>query len=177
MNRWVKLAILAVTAVLVTQLIVTRSRPRSAPGEAAPPLVAADLQGRKFDLSDLRGKVVAVNFWATWCGPCREELPELAETWTAHHDRCFELVGVAAESAPEDVAKWAAQVPYPVVLDDRAAAVGAWKVQGYPHTFVVDADGRVRKVFQGGIRRAELEEAIEPLLPDDCRVHESPRPG
>lgn len=168
MARWLKLALLAIAAVVVTQLLVQRLRPMPKAGSAAPPLQAAELSGRKFDLGDLRGKVVAVNFWATWCGPCRQELPELIETWEAHRDRCFDLVGVAEESGREDVARVAAQLPYRVVLDERARALSDWAVRGYPHTFIVDADGRVRKVFRGSIRRADLEEAIAPLLPAEC---------
>jgi cytochrome c biogenesis protein CcmG/thiol:disulfide interchange protein DsbE len=168
MTRWLKLALLAVVAVVVTQLLVQGRAPRRAAGEAAPPLALPDLAGRRLDVAALRGKVVAVNFWATWCGPCREELPELARFWTEHRGRCFELVGVAEESAREDVAKLAAAIPYPVVVDDRAEALARWGVQGYPVTYVLDPDGKVRQVFTGGISRRELEDAVRPLLPATC---------
>lgn len=169
MTRWTKLAVLAGAALLITwALVERRARTGALPGDPAPPLVAAELSGRNFDLADLRGKVVAVNFWATWCGPCREELPELAAAWQAHHGRCLEIVGVAEESALDDVERMAAGIPYPVVVDARAEALGRWGVQGYPHTFVVDAEGRLRKSFRGAISRAELEAAVEPLLPAGC---------
>jgi cytochrome c biogenesis protein CcmG/thiol:disulfide interchange protein DsbE len=168
MNRWLKVGLLVVTAVVVTQLLVQRSAPPSGTGGRAPPLTLPDLSGRNLDLSKLRGKVVAVNFWATWCSPCRDEIPELARFWTEQRGRCFELVGVAEESAREDVAKVAASIPYPVVLDERAEALAPWGVQGYPVTFVVDAEGHVRQVFTGGISRAELEGAVKPLLPATC---------
>ncbi len=168
MNRWVKLAVLAVTAVVVTQLLFRRGAPAHASGDAAPPLALADLSGKRIDLAKLRGKVVAVNFWATWCPPCREELPELAAFWTEHRGRCFELVGVAEESAREDVARMATAIPYPVVVDERAEAISPWGVQGYPVTFVLDPDGNVRQVFTGGISRRDLEDAVKPLLPASC---------
>jgi cytochrome c biogenesis protein CcmG, thiol:disulfide interchange protein DsbE len=169
MMRWAKLAVLAVAVLLVTWALVERgTRTGALPGDPAPPLVATELSGRNFVLADLRGKVVAVNFWATWCEPCREELPELAAAWQAHRDRCFEIVGVAEESARDDVERVAAGIPYPVVFDTRAQALGRWGVQGYPHTFVVDAEGRLRKSFRGAISRADLESAIEPLLPAGC---------
>jgi cytochrome c biogenesis protein CcmG/thiol:disulfide interchange protein DsbE len=126
MNRWLKLLLLVVTAVIVTQLLVQRAAPPSSTGDRAPPLALPDLNGRHVDLARLRGKVVAVNFWATWCSPCRDEIPELAQFWTEQKGRCFELVGVAEESAREDVAKVAASIPYPVVVDERAEALGAW---------------------------------------------------
>jgi cytochrome c biogenesis protein CcmG/thiol:disulfide interchange protein DsbE len=168
MNRWLKLALLAITAVVVTQLLVQRSAVSPPAGERAPPLALADLSGRQLDVSKLRGKVVAVNFWATWCSPCRDEIPELARFWAANRGRCFELVGVAEESAREDVAKLAAAIPYPVVLDERAEALGPWGVQGYPVTFVLDPEGKVREVFRGGISGREFEDAVKPLLPSTC---------
>lgn len=168
MTRWLKLALLVVTAVVVTQLLVQRGAPSRPPGDNAPPLALPDLAGREVDLSKLRGKVVAVNFWATWCSPCREEIPELARFWTEHRGRCFELVGVAEESAREDVARMASAMPYPVVLDERAEALAPWGVQGYPVTFVVDPEGKVRSVFTGGVSRQELESAVRPLLPATC---------
>ena len=120
------------------------------------------------DLAQFRGKVVAVNFWASWCPPCRAELPELAEVWTDHRGRCFELLGVAEESAREDVTRMATVIPYPILLDERAEALSAWGVAGYPKTFLLDADGKVRRVFEGAIGKRQLAEAIQPLLPATC---------
>jgi cytochrome c biogenesis protein CcmG/thiol:disulfide interchange protein DsbE len=167
MQRWLKLALVAVTAVVVTQLLVQRADPALESGNA-PPLALPDLDGRRVDLASLRGRVVAVNFWASWCGPCLQEIPELAEVWTARRDRCFELLGVAEESAVGDVRRAATGIPYPILLDERAEALGPWKVQGYPRTYLVDAEGKVRRAFQGALTRRQLEAAIEPLLPASC---------
>jgi cytochrome c biogenesis protein CcmG/thiol:disulfide interchange protein DsbE len=168
MNGWTKLAILVVAAIVAGQLLVGR---RSAPvpaGNDAPPLALPDLAGKTIDLAKLRGKVVAVNFWASWCPPCREEIPELAEVWTEHRGRCFELLGVAEESAREDVARLASSIPYPVLLDERAEALSPWQVAGYPRTYLLDAEGKVRRVFEGALRKRQLAEAIQPLLPATC---------
>jgi len=168
MNSWAKLAVLAVTAFVVTQLLVQNGQPALAAGEPAPPLVLPDLQGRPVDLASYRGKVVAVNFWASWCAPCVVEIPELGEVWGEHRDRCFELLGVAEESARADVLRMAPSIPYPILLDERASALAPWRVQGYPRTYIVDVEGNVRKVFQGAVRKRQLEEAIRPLLPASC---------
>ncbi len=169
MHRWLKLALIVVAAVVVGQLLFRGgAEPIAAAGSAAPPLALPDLAGKPVDLAALKGRVVAVNFWASWCGPCQLELPELAEVWRANRDRCFELLGVAEESAPQDLQRMAPSIPYPILFDARAEALTPWRVEGYPRTYVVDAEGKVRHVFVGALRRSQLEDAIRPLLPATC---------
>ncbi len=176
MSRWLKLAFLAVAAVVVAQLVVRDRQPPSklddsiaaAAAPEAPELRLATLAGEQVDLEALRGRVVAVNFWATWCAPCRTEIPELAELWRANHDRCFELLGIAGASARADTEQAARDIPYPVLFDADGEAVDAWDVRGFPRTYVVDPAGRVRKAFSGAVTREALAQAIEPLLPSSC---------
>ncbi len=168
MRSWTKLALLVLLAVVVGQVLVQGGGRTLRTGTEAPALALPGLDGAVVDLASLRGKVVAVNFWATWCAPCRQELPDLAATWLANKDRCFELLGVAEESAREDVVAMAGRIPYPVLVDPRAAAAATWKVAGYPRTYLVDPAGQVRRVFEGAVSRAELEGAVAQLLPQDC---------
>ena len=139
-------------------------------GRPAPALRLADLAGRPVDLGQLRGKVVAVNFWATWCPPCKEELPALAQAWRAG-EGCLEVLGVTEDSPREDVVAEVARhaLPYPVLLDGDGAAAHAFGVAGLPSTFLVDSEGRVRKVWKGAITRERLESAAAPYLAPGCR--------
>ena len=125
MTNWLKLAVLVVAAVVVTQLLVRGSHHSTvAPqGALAPELVLPDLSGRSLDLGSLKGKVVAVNFWATWCPPCRRELPDLAAFYRSQQGRCFEMLGIAEESGRADVLAAARQIPYPVLFDGSARAL------------------------------------------------------
>ena len=165
--RWWKVVLLVAAAVAITQAFVRRPASRGA-GAPAPALALDDVRGAHHDLASLRGKVVAVNFWATWCAPCLQEMPELAEVWRRNRDRCFELLGVAEESDHADVLRMAGTVPYPILVDERAEVASGWKVPGYPFTFLVDAQGRVAKVFQGAVSGKDLEASLAPLLPASC---------
>ena len=166
-RSWAKLLVLAVTAVVVTQLLVQKATPSFALGEAAPPLELADLAGRPLDLHGLRGRVVLVNFWATWCAPCLEEIPELAEAWREQRGRCLEIVGVTEDSGgPAEVAEFARRhaIPYPLVVDRDGKAASDWRVPGLPRSYLVDREGRVQRVFDGALSRRKLEQAAGPHL-------------
>ncbi|HET6437257.1 MAG TPA: TlpA disulfide reductase family protein [Anaeromyxobacter sp.] len=180
MRRWLQLAFLAVAAVIVAEMLLhDHSAP---PPPAAPPTPNVDaltappapelslkrLDGTPVDLHSLRGKVVAVNFWATWCAPCRTEMPELVEVWRTRKDRCFELLGVAAMSGRADTEQMAKSIPYPVLYDEGNEASDAWAVTSLPRTFVLDTEGRVRQVFRGMIDGQKLAGVVDPLLPKSC---------
>ncbi len=177
MKNWMKLSLIALLAIGSTELYLYRARKvsRVPQGTAAPALALPDTNGRRVSLDSLKGKVVAVNFWATWCGPCQEEIPDLAKVYAAHRSKCFEMLGVAEESgAREEVVAAATKlgVNYPILLDDEGKAGDAFKIPGYPRTFLIDVDGRIRKVFEGAVERDELEKALTPLLaeaPASCK--------
>jgi cytochrome c biogenesis protein CcmG, thiol:disulfide interchange protein DsbE len=175
MKMWMKLALVGLLAFGATELVLRRrAPPRAAGGEPAPEFSLADTGGRTVSLAGLRGRVVAVNFWATWCGPCQEEIPDLAKVYASHRGGCFELLGVAEESSPGDVAEVSRKlgVNYPVLLDGDGKVGDAFRIPAYPRTFLIDAGGRVRKLFEGQVDAAELERELSPLLaeaPASCR--------
>jgi cytochrome c biogenesis protein CcmG, thiol:disulfide interchange protein DsbE len=139
-------------------------------GSTAPPLVLADLGGRDVSLASLRGKAVVLNFWATWCPPCKEELPAFAEAWRASRGRCLEIVGVTEESTREDAIAEVQrmEVPFPILLDPDGAVARAFGVTGYPRTYLIDAEGRIRKIFSGKVSRERLEAGLAPHVPESC---------
>jgi cytochrome c biogenesis protein CcmG, thiol:disulfide interchange protein DsbE len=173
MKGWTKLLFLGLLAVGAAEMAL-RSRAAPPAVGAAPAFDLPDLQGRSVSLASLQGRVVAVNFWATWCGPCREEIPDLARVYAAHREKCFEMVGVAEESGGrEDVAEAARRfgINYPVLVDPQGRTGEAYRIPGYPRTFLIDHQGQIRRAFDGAVDRGELERALAPLLaeaPQGC---------
>jgi len=119
----------------------------------APDFTLSDTQGNARTLSALRGKVVIIEFWATWCPPCRESVPELNEVYERFKGKNFELFGIAvdkggdASSAVRAFVKEHA-VTYPVLLDDRNVN-SLYEVSGIPAMFIINKEGKVVKKFTG----------------------------
>jgi thiol-disulfide isomerase/thioredoxin len=137
-------------------------------GKATPLLAGPSLDGRKVDLRDFRGRVVVVNFWATWCEPCREEMPSLERLRTQLTGKPFEVLAVNYGESREKVAKFLDRefVSLPVLLDSQKEAGDRWNVQGFPMTFVVDARGRIRYTVFGARNwsDAETRKLVERLM-------------
>ena len=126
-------------------------------GEPTQPLALKDLGGQLHDLADYRGKVVVVNFWATWCQPCREELPSLERLRDAMRGRRFEVLAVNVAEGEPRVKSFLAEVPLrlPVLLDRNGDAQRTWKVRGLPATFLLDPQGSIRYWYLGELDWAQ----------------------
>lgn len=138
-------------------------------GEVAPTFAVTTLDGAVISSTELRGKVVLVNFWATWCLPCRAEMPLLEGMWKRHSADGFVLLGFSTDrGGVEGVRDFLAdrKVSYPVAIvgQDVEAAFGG--VRGIPTSFLLDREGRVRHRVVGPLAPATLELAVRRLLGD-----------
>jgi cytochrome c biogenesis protein CcmG, thiol:disulfide interchange protein DsbE len=135
-------------------------------GQPAPALTAPELDGKTFDLAALRGKVVIVNFWATWCGPCRAEMPLLNRFYLEHRAQGLALVGVSVDDRHDrkEVAEVMRQFAYPAVLASSAGANGFGPPLAVPMTWIIDANGVVRARLVSAVTEQALSAAVLPLL-------------
>jgi thiol-disulfide isomerase/thioredoxin len=121
-------------------------------GGATPKLALAALDGRRVDLKSLRGKTVIVNFWATWCGPCREEMPSLAALARAEGAGVVVLAVNVGESRPKVQQFLTAQsLDLDVLLDAHGEAAADWRIAVYPSSFVIAPDGRIQAYIAGAL--------------------------
>jgi peroxiredoxin len=140
-----------------------------APGDSAPDFTLRTLDGDTVRLSDFRGRPVVINFWATWCPPCRDEIPLLADVYHAHASDSLIVLGVNGrdqELSTRAVQKFVAElhVPFPVLLDEKGRARKRYRLRGLPTTVFVGPDGRVRAVIQGPFTADALQQNLTALL-------------
>ena len=140
---------------------------------AAPTLDLKDTAGAQHRLSDYRGKVVLVNFWATWCEPCREELPSIERLRASLADRPFAVLAVQMGGSPRTARDIAAELGlhFPVLLDGDSTVTSNWKVNVLPTSFLVGPDGAVALGHAGEIdwSSAEWRKKVEALFPKRSR--------
>jgi len=143
----------------------------------APTLVVHDLNGRSLRLSDYRGKVVLLNFWATWCPPCRAEIPELVSRQKRYRGRGLQVIGITYPPQKlSEVRRFVrrAKVNYPIGLGTKKMKLLFTSSETLPMTIVIGKDGSIRDIIEGILLAEEFEQKIKPLL-KEARSHSNTR--
>lgn len=155
-----QLSVLAVLAICIAAVVFffgIGERPQESPvapakvGMEAPDFTLKDLQGNAVTLSQYRGKVVFLNFWASWCPPCREEMPSMERLHEVYAGRDFVMLAVNVEQDVKDVRAFLEKHPhkFPILLDAAGLAQGLYGVYRFPETFLIDKNGRIVEHYLG----------------------------
>ena len=132
--------------------------------EMAPDFTLADMDGNSHKLSDYRGKPVIINFWATWCPPCREEMPSMERAWNKIKEQNIAMLAINVGEDEDTIFTFMADYPasFTILLDTSGTMIDQWPVQGLPTTFVVSPDGRLVYRAIGG-REWDDEKLLEQI--------------
>lgn len=137
-------------------------------GSVAPEIALKDLSGKQVKLSELKGKVVLVDFWASWCGPCREELPVLDGLYKKYKDKGLVVIGVGLDRDADKLAKFLRALPisFPVVHDPAGSVANKYEPPKMPSSYMIDKRGLIRHVHAGykASDKAQLEKELSALL-------------
>jgi cytochrome c biogenesis protein CcmG, thiol:disulfide interchange protein DsbE len=132
----------------------------------APDFTFKNLDGKEISLSDYKGKVIMVNFWATWCGPCIHEMPDLEKLYQTYKKDGLQIIGLTvsskAKQIPIKIKKTG--VTYPILLNAESAVASYGGFGSIPHTFIINRAGEIVKVIEGGRSYKDFEAIIKKLL-------------
>ncbi|MGE0876607.1 MAG: peroxiredoxin family protein [Burkholderiales bacterium] len=138
-------------------------------GGETPPLALVDLEGGKHSIEDYRGKVVLVNFWATWCEPCRDEMPSIGRLKSSLAGQPFVVLAVNLAEPESRIRAFREKVPmdFPVLLDKDRAVAKRWNARVLPATYLLGPDGRIRYSYRGELdwSAASVRKLVAGLLP------------
>lgn len=176
-NRLISISFLAFGLLLILGSLYFMDRNSSAPPDlaaipvkvnfAAPEVRLTDIHGASTSLADFRGQVVLVNLWATWCPPCKAEMPELETFYRKHKDSGFVIVAINDGDPTPDVQQFVKEfdLSFPVWLDPTYFATEkAFKTMNLPTSYVIDRDGTVVLSWVGGINSRNLEKYVAPMI-------------
>ncbi len=165
---WITRLTLVLSLVLTLAACGADATVRPTVGQPAPNFTLQDLNQRDVRLADFQGKVVIVNFWATWCPPCVNETPRLVDWQSKHGDDGLQVIGVdtlfqdSREAVDEFVATYA--VTYPMLVDDTGNVSKQWEARQLPRSFVIDREGTVRYIRIGELTEEDFQAQVMPLL-------------
>ncbi|MCL4247706.1 MAG: TlpA family protein disulfide reductase [Anaerolineae bacterium] len=164
-------SIFLIAAIVLVGVVIAVQLARQSAGQptsgVAPDFSLTTFDGQELRLSDLRGKVVFINFWASWCGPCRDEAPELRAAWEQYQVRDDVIfIGIAYADRDERSLEFLDEfgITYPNGPDLGTRISDMYAIRGVPESFVIGKDGKIVEFIYAGVTQARLNQIINPLL-------------
>lgn len=147
----------------------TAAQPAPLVGHPAPEFALTAVDGSQIALSDLRGQVVLINLWATWCPPCRAEMPAIQQAYERFHAQGFTVLAVNQQEDGATVVQYMhdQRLTFPVLLDSDARVGATYQARVLPSSFFVDRRGIIRAVYRGPMSRGMIEGAVEQLVAEN----------
>lgn len=171
-NRNIQIIIGIVVILLVSVLLLSLQNSqqdgiqKAIQGKSVGDFALTDLEGDSINLSDYQGKYVLLNAWATWCPPCRAEMPDLNEFHQAHKDKGFEILAINAGETRDLAAQFADSIElgFKVVLDSDGTVLNGLGITGFPTSILIDPEGKVAMIHIGMISPEDLNSKVLPFL-------------
>ena len=159
----------AVIGFLAAALVYGLSGQGRSEGRTAPDFTLTTFSGAKISLDEQRGQVVVLNFWASWCAPCREEAPALERTWRRYQGKGVSFIGVNVSDLDKNALAFIERfsISYPNAPDRLGRVARAYRITGQPETFIIAAGGQLMAQHLGAISEEQLQALIEPHLPGE----------
>ena len=160
--RMVSLALLVAGIMIITPLQAEEKK------VLAPDFTLKSRSGENLKLSEFRGELVMINFWASWCGPCRQEMPELERLYQRYKSLGFTILGINQDDKPRNAEKMLKQIPvsFPILFDEKHEVSDQYHVAAMPTTILLNRDGTIRDIHQGyrpGME-ADYQKQIEEMI-------------
>ncbi|ETT86885.1 thiol-disulfide oxidoreductase ResA [Viridibacillus sp. FSL R5-0477] len=135
-------------------------------GDVAPDFILEDLNGEKHKLSDYKGKGVVLNFWATYCDPCKEEMPDLEENYIKYKSKGVEILAINNAQTTFEVKKFTKNISFPILIDHSIVVFKSYNIDAIPTSIFIDSEGTVKKISVGGLTNKAIQEDIELIIPN-----------
>lgn len=136
-------------------------------GDQAPNFVLTDLNGKKHQLSDYKGQGVLLNFWGTWCPPCKKEMPALNEAYKVFEDKGVQVISINIAQSDFEVRDFVSSygLDFPMTIDQTKSVMRAYNVDQLPATFLIDSNGKIKRILTYGITEKEFKQYMESIQP------------
>lgn len=163
-KRYIKIYLAVVALTLASLACSVSGGPRT--GSQAPDFQLTSTSGKEFSLSAFRGRPVLLNFFTTWCGPCRDEMPGMQSVYSRYRQEGLILLAVDLGDKPGDVASYRKELGlgFPLLLDQESQVGNLYGVSSFPRTFFIDSEGVIRKVSIGSMPEGDIQAEVENLL-------------